>query len=77
MTPKQMRKTILKALFICPYLQLVYNLSLSSEEKTMPLAVYGLDDGESTKMLFASFEDDDIERVFKTIPSPSNSPFYS
>ena len=41
----------------------------------MPLAVYGLDDGESTKMLFASFEDDDIERVFKTIPSPSNSPF--
>ncbi|OTM31435.1 hypothetical protein DWA11_03455 [Acinetobacter baumannii] len=77
MTPKQMRKTIHKDLFICPYLQLVYNLSLSSEEKTMPLAVYGLDDGESTKMLFASFEDDDIERVFKTIPSPSNSPFYS
>ena len=51
MTPKQMRKTIHKDLFICPYLQLVYNLSLSSEEKTMPLAVYGLDDGESTKML--------------------------
>lgn len=71
MTSKQMKKSFDRDIFICPHLQLIFNLSLTCDEKTVPLALYALQDGPDVKIIMGGFDDDDLERIYKTIPSPN------
>ena len=49
MTSKQMKKSFDRDIFICPHLQLIFNLSLTCDDKTVPLALYALQDGPDVK----------------------------
>jgi hypothetical protein len=46
-------------------------LSLTCDDKTVPLALYALQDGPDVKIIMGGFDDDDLERIYKTIPSPN------
>ena len=71
MTSKQMKKSFDRDIFICPHLQLIFNLSLTCDDKTVPLALYALQDGPDVKIIMGGFDDEDLEKIYKSIPSPN------
>ena len=65
MTSKQMKKSFDRDIFICPHLQLIFNLSLTCDDKTVPLALYALQDGPDVKIIMGGFDDEDLEKFIK------------
>jgi hypothetical protein len=76
MTPKQMKKSFIQDVFLCPILELTLNLSLFPEQILLPLAVYAYQDGEDTKFIFAGFDNDELKKMIVGT-SPRNRSMYS
>ena len=76
MTPKQMKKSFIQDVFLCPILELTLNLSLFPEQILLPLAVYAYQDDEDTRFIFAGFDDDELKKMIVGT-SPRNRSMYS
>jgi hypothetical protein len=63
MTPKQMKKSFIEDVFLCPILEITFNLSLFSEQILFPLAVYAYQDGEDTRFIFGGLDSQDIDKI--------------
>ena len=71
MTSKQMKKSFDRDIFICPHLQLIFNLSLTCDDKTVPLALLRFARWPRRKNHNGRFDDEDLEKIYKSIPSPN------
>ena len=76
MTPKQMKKSFIEDVFLCPILEITFNLSLFPEQILLPLAVYAYQDDEDTRFIFAGFDDDELKKMIVGT-SPRNRSMYS
>lgn len=80
MTPKEMKKHtyLYKNMFMCPFLQLVFNLSITTKQKVMPCVVYIYPHDHDMEIVFCSFDENDAKKVLDSIPSPTtDQPLFS
>ena len=58
-----MKKSFIEDVFLCPILEITFNLSLFPEQILLPLAVYAYQDDEDTRFIFAGFDDDELKKM--------------